>query len=880
MSDIQAVLENRTGNHLMPFLWYAGESPETVCRALESIRSSGIRGVTLENRGGNWFNTERWWTMLERVFAKAEELGMEVWMLDDSHVATGSANDTLKQPENARFRPKNLRVEAVDVVGPQYGALYLPNLAEGEAVVEAIAYRRDEERGVCLRGPVELTGWADGLLPIELGEGLWRVFFVVQAAPERQGFWSNYITMLSKESCRHLIDEVHEKMYARCGRHFGKVFRGFFSDEPGFGNCNGEYDEHFKNNRLGNLKQLVAWWEDMPGRLAAELGEDLESVRLNLPALWDAVEGESERYQLAYMNVITRLWRDNFTMPIGDWCRAHGVEYIGHYVEDETAHLHMGFGCGHFMRTMDGQDMAGIDFVLNEMTPGITTLVHTRGFGKDTYGPSAFYQYALGRMGSSLANHNPRMKGRLMAEVMGGYGWTAGLAVMRALFNHSLANGVNYFVPHAFSMVVPTCFQAAAKRDDSDFSTLPPGYCMTFLPPSFDGAGFNPQYRGFARLVAHIQRTAELMTGGTHLADAAVFYNAECDWMDAGTQDISEVAMALTRGNLDFDFLSLDMLHNAEVRDGRLWESGVSFSCLVLPGTAVIPAELLDLLERFADAGLPVVMTDQRPMRTEKGADLRLADARFRLVPSAELASCVKGICAPHLPMAAAPELRFYCLRMADGTERVLFLNEGMHEVETVVGKPVAGAAALYDPWTNRCFRPEETAAGVRLKLRPQQLLVLCFGVEPADVPAFRYDLPPLAEMPLEYTLHARGAGETEKRLVGKGTAEALQRILRQETRACAEYFYEAEMDCDRDCEVLQVPATGDCTTLLVNGKEVGTDFGTPCVFDVRGLLKAGRNRIAIVTADNPSYADRFPLSYGQKMPLQPHGIVKAIRLG
>ena len=57
MEKWQAVLENRTGNHLMPFLWYAGESPETVCRTFEAIRASGIRGVTLENRGGNWFNS-------------------------------------------------------------------------------------------------------------------------------------------------------------------------------------------------------------------------------------------------------------------------------------------------------------------------------------------------------------------------------------------------------------------------------------------------------------------------------------------------------------------------------------------------------------------------------------------------------------------------------------------------------------------------------------------------------------------------------------------------------------------------------------------------------------------------------------------------------
>ena len=883
MDDLKAALENRTANHLMPFLWYAGEPPEMLCRALESIRASGIRGVTIEDRGGDWFNTERWWALLERLFAKAEELGMEVWLLDDSHVPTGCANGTLKLPENAHLRPKNLRAEAVDVVGPQYGALYLPPLAEGESLLEAVAYRRDETTGACLPGPVALGGAEDGLLPVALGEGLWRVFFVIHAAPERQSFWSHYITMLSKESCRHLIDEVYEKMYAHCGRHFGKTFKGFFSDEPGFGNCNGEYDEHFKRNRLGSLKQLVAWWDDMPERLATETGDSREEVVQNLPALWSDVQSVSARYRLAYMNIITCLWRENFTQQIGEWCRAHGVLYIGHYLEDETAHLNMGFGCGHLLRTMDGQDMAGIDFVLNQLVPGLTRLPHVREDDETARDNAAFYQYTLGRLGSSLAAHNPRMKGRLMAEVMGGYGWTAGLATMRAICNHCLANGVNYFVPHAFSMVVPSCFRESAARADLDSSTLPPGYCTTFLPPSFDGAGFNPQYRAFAQLVAHVQRTAELLDSGAHIPDAAIFYNAECDWLDADAQDMTKSAMALTRANLDFDFLSLDMLQNAEVRNRRLWESCVSFSCLVLPGASTMPSALLDVLTRFAEAGLPILMTDRRPTRTEKGADARLADSRFRVVSTADLPTCVKGVCPPHLKMQPAPELRFHCLRTQDGRERVVFLNEGFHELQTVVEKPVAGAALIYDPWSNRLFRPEETADGVRLLLRPQQLLVVFFGMAAGDYPPFRYELPAMQEIPLEFTLFARAAGETERRRVGKGTAEALQHELRKATRACAEYCYEADFVCDREYTVLEVPATGDCTTLVVNGEEVGTDFGTPCTFNVQGRLRSGRNRITLVTADNPSYADRFPVEqggWGLKLPLQPHGLARSIRLG
>ena len=888
MEELQRVLQDRTQNHFMPFLWYAGEKPEVVCRTLEEIRASGIRGITLENRGGNWFNTQRWWDLLEKVFAKAEQLGMEVWMLDDSHVGSGSANDTLKLPENEKFRPKNLRIEAMDVVGPQYGAAFLPKMTEAESLVSAVIFKRNPDTGVCYGEGRDVTAEAiDGLLPLELSEGgLWRIYFVVNADPKCQGFWYYYVSMLSKDSCRHLIDEVLEKMYQHCGQHFGKTFKGFFTDEPGFGNCNGEYDEHCRKNCLGNFKYLVAWWDDMPSRLAKELGESEENVMRNIAALWDDIDGKSDRYRLAYMNVITGLWRENYTMQVGDWCRAHNVQYIGHYLEDDTAHLCMGFGCGHLLRTMDGQDMAGIDYVLNQITPGITSLSHTKGFGKDTYNDSRFYVYTLPRLGSTLAHHNSRMKGRYMAELMGAYGWSAGLSVMRYLFNHSMVNGVNYYVPHAFSMVVPSCFKKGEERNDTDLSSLPPGYCMTFLAPSFHGAGFNPQYGGFARLVAHVQRISDLLLTGRRTPDVAVYYNAESFWMDTEKETMTDAITELVRANLDVEVLSLDMLRNAEVQNGRLSESGISCNCLVIPAAKIIPSELSELILRFAKEGLPIVFVDKIPQKTELGEDLRLQKqsklegARLSCVPLNECPQTVKAICPPFVKFSdVCKDLQYYTLAKDDGSVLVLFMNEGFTEIDVMVDKPVKGGAVLYDSWNNKAFAPLDNGDAIRLKLRPQQLLAVWFGVEGANYPAFKYDLPEMKETPLQFTVYMQEAGKAEKEYLC-GPAEPCNLLKEMKmTRACATFFYEADFYCDGEYTVLEVPATGDFTALSINGEEVGADFGPSCVFDISGKLKQGKNHITIVTEDNPSYVDREK-EYGTKLPLQPHGIAKNIKLG
>jgi len=59
------------------------------------------------------------------------------------------------------------------------------------------------------------------------------------------------------------------------------------------------------------------------------------------------------------MDVISRLYAQNFTDQIGAWCRAHQVEYIGHVLEDNGNHARLGAGAGHFFRALGGQDMSG-----------------------------------------------------------------------------------------------------------------------------------------------------------------------------------------------------------------------------------------------------------------------------------------------------------------------------------------------------------------------------------------------------------------------------------------------------------------------------------------------------------------------------------------
>lgn len=879
-------------NHLRPFLWYANEPPAMVCQALETLRQAGIAEAILENRGGDWFGTDRWWEMLNAALAFAQEKGMRLWLIDDSHVATGSANDSLGRPENAKYRPLNLRLDAMDWVGELHGALRLPLLKEGERLLQVLAMPVDEETGEILPEPIDLTGEErDGLLPLSLPDRRWRIYFVLQAAPEAAGFFSRYITMLNRESCRHLLREVHEKVYLHCGKYFGNAFAGFFSDEPSFGNCNGEYDFEFTANRIGELfRRILAWDPSMPARLAAELHLPERQVTLLLPALWDEIREASPRLRLAYMNVVTRLWRENFSQQLGEWCHAHGVEYIGHVLEDQGAHMRLGFGCGHFFRAMAGQDMAGWDIVLAQMIPhGLN------GFHFEPRGlvPERFYQYTLPKLAASLAHHVPRMKNRALCEVMGGYGWNAGVSLMKYLFSFCLANGTGEFVPHAFSLFPPECFKTSAREKDMDFSSAPPGYCLTYMPPTYHARGFNPQYPAIVQMFHFVQRTAQLLEHGLHRPDVALYYAAEADWLhDGKEQDMDEVAAALTRANLDFDFLDHDLLCGKEARvdeKGALCLHQEAYRALVLPFSTRYPASLLRRLKQFVKGGLPVVFLKGLPQEwVEDGERGETSPPSHATEDTSGFLSCsleelplTLAKCR-HLHFSqAAPTLRLYSVAYPTGGGRILFLNEGRQTLDLQVSlEEFQEGVNLYDPWKNRRYAPERPQQDtLRLRIAPLQLLAAEYGAAKMDSPCakFFYDDTPFASLPLKFDIYYREVTEKEFTLLRQKSAPV--NLLQEEnlTRACGEYRYVTTWVCSNpeEIHVLRVHQCGDCLRLVVNGTPLPWECGPNACFDLRGLVKKGENHLELYAADSPAYADRFQGSgreFGVRLPLQPHG--------
>jgi hypothetical protein len=902
------VLKGNEGNYMLPFYWQHGDHTDTIPREVRRIYESGARAFCVESRPHKDFCGEGWWRDMDLIIREAEALGMKVWILDDDHFPTGHAGGMIakKHPE---LRKWQLTERHIDVAGPLEDAILLveperddqkllgvwayPRLGGvDEAGTDAADAQEDEVFGGktpgpedgysypedCVNRPVELTEGVDGgYLHFSLPEGLWRVFFFYKT--RRGTNKPDYIDMLSEESVRVLIDTVYESHYEHYGKYFGNTVAGFFSDEPLFGNdwaAPHSVDMGFYDHRLGMPGLALPWNDRIVDMMREALGEDPVPL---FPALWFGLGSVTGEVRHAYMDAATKLYRDCFTRQLGDWCEAHGVQYIGHIIEDMNAHGRLGCSSGHYFRALDGQHMGGIDIVLHQIIPGISDHIHTySSFGND--GDPAFFHYVLGKLCSSFARVNTRAEGRAMCEVFGAYGWAEGTPLMKWLLDYLLVRGVNHFVPHAFSPAFP----------DPD------------CPPHFGAADKDPQFEGFSRLMKYGNQAAHLLSGAESLAEVAILYHADAEWANpCGRAMFTQVpAKVLYDRHIDYDILPADCFVPGTGSDvypavpkavpdecGRGRSDGAGsmgfgvgnafYRCLVVPYSELLPEKLDGALEELEKAGVPVIrMTeDMKGSELVKAVDAALGRRRVY----------VDG---------RFPKLRVSCLR--EGTTQICMpVNESVTgTVKTKVRvKSVLPAEALEGSSRAAALRLDllndetvscpletvciggETYHEFDLELSPYQscIIVIDRATELPEIAA-PAALKPVERPELTFDIEAAGYEEPDKFgpvATGVRASELFNiNAAGRDPAFSGRLRYTARFELGDDLPerlATDLGSVGQTARMRLNGIDLGIRVCPPYRFDLTRAIKKGDNVMEIVVSNTLANAVRDGFSYFLAIP-------------
>ncbi len=849
---IQQLLNDQGENYILPFFWQHGEDEAVLRDYVRAIHDSNIGAVCIESRPHLEFGQDKWWHDVDIIMDECKKYGMKVWILDDKHFPTGYANGILEQEAGPELHRKHLYFNAMEFCGPMAGATLDVKSYAKKAINPMAALRSggiggfgmgddrklfDDDTLVAVVAapvadctvcgdPVDITDRvdADGILHWDVPGGMWKLWIVYTS--HNLGSRNNYIHMIDPRSCAKQIEAVYEPHWAHYKDEFGKTLVGFFSDDISFYNMEG-----FGLNPPNIGGDMPLPWS---GDVEAALTERFGDWKPLLPMFWygftDAKLVSALRF--TYMDTVTKLVRDAFSNQIGDWCKAHGVEYIGHTIDENEFHSRMGMGLGHFFRCMDGQTMGGIDAIGGQVYPGGDNYSTERRDGESDH-------FTLAKLAASHGVIDPNKHGNAMCEVFGAFGWGESIRTMKYITDHFTINGINRFVPHAFS---------------------PKPYPDPDCPPHFYAHGHNPLYRAFGELMLYMNRVSHLISGGVHLAPVAMLYHAESEW--AGDyMATNKPGRAMHEAQIDFDILPCDVFalrerfHTA-LNGSTLTVNTQNYQVLVIPYAQYITREVADFIAEAQTAGFPVWFINGLPEGICGSVEPIPAHVAHCPVVSLEqlVAKLTENAYTDAKNDTAFPRLRIYHYRHEDED---LYLLANMDTAETYHGRltlPVSGIPALYDAKAN-VLRPVSYAAvdggvEVEITLPAYNGVIITFNV--GDAPLVEAPRAEGRAVVLDGQWTVSACRSKAYPGFGKGinvdAAGGFRGYQTIDPDFSGFVAYETQVEL-KGAKSLLLENVSDCVELFVNGKSLGVQYCPPFLYDLSGVAVDGLNTIRIEVA-------------------------------
>lgn len=822
---VKELLKGNSGDYIFPFFWQHGETEEMLRKMMKVIDEANCKSVCIESRPHPDFCGPKWWQDMDIILDEARNRNMKVWILDDSHFPTGFANGAVEKAPLELHRQSILtsfkqydgkeREITINLTREFPPGLNLKNL--GAFIMtrfvanSKIKYDDDQilsvtaikDTGEVINLPFTNTGVVKWKKP----EGNYKVY--VTGLSRNYGIHKNYINMTSHDSCRILIDTVYETHWEHYKDDFGKTIAGFFSDEPELGN--GLYQTGA--NRLGENVDLP-FSPEVAEELEKTLGENWKN---EIIYLWNNdFPKRAAHVRLAYMNVITKLVRKNFSEQIGSWCQEHGVQYIGHVIEDNNSHTRTGMSLGHYFRGLNGQHMSGIDDIGGQVLPQGEDLEVKTVFGKRD---GEFYHFTLGNLGASAAAIEPHKQGNAMCEIFGNYGWFEGLRLEKYLAEHFMVRGINHFVPHAFT---------GKEFPDPD------------CPPHFYAQGHNPQYRHFGKLVEYMNRVCTLISNGHRDSKVAVLYNAEFEWMGE-SMEIQKPLRKLYEAQILCDTIPYDVFTEKDryqtTITNTLHVNKQEYEVLVVPKTQFITKEMKEV---FDSLPIPVLFVEKSPVLLDDPSSIQ-----YKTVSLENLAQEVKKCLSSSITIQPASTY-VRVLEYTNDTKVYYFFNESNYTYRGTVNLDLSNYFE-YDAWANKVY----ACSGNELVLEPNKGRLFVEGK--ADGRSVSSRIEPKGEKQQLIHFERRVVFEMKYPNFSASTITTVPEDYGQVNPDFAGIIrYEKEIEVnDFKQVILEITDAYEGVEVFVNGKSLGIQIVPNFLYDLTSSLNTGKNQLAIEVATN-----------------------------
>ena len=291
------------------------------------------------------------------------------------------------------------------------------------------------------------------------------------------------------------------------------------------------------------------------------------SLRKFLPSLWHDLGAFDRKVRFDYRDFIREQNAIVFFGRSRQWCRDHGVQLIGHVIEDHQQD----------MRRLECLDVPGFDQIINHWYDRV---------------PDVYWRQP--KMASSVAHYGGSRNDLALVEHFAATGWRTGLTELKRIVDWTTAMGINQIVAVGFDTQSPPVWEVA---------------------PEFWLHGKNPQWPYHNACQTAVNRMTMLMRGGRHVAPAIVLDTTESEWVKWGTKlgwdhpacdDLWRTCRAMSQAQIDYDLIPYDVFTDA-VRtrfDGdRIHIGQDGTRAVIVPDVEFIPATVLERLRAFCEAG-------------------------------------------------------------------------------------------------------------------------------------------------------------------------------------------------------------------------------------------------------------------------------------
>ena len=509
-------------------------------------------GLETEYLGDEWFE------LINACAGEGDKLGMETWLYDEDRWPSATAGGMVtKDPQN---RIKYIRFHKAL---PEEFVFDESVIAAFAADVDGIAFTNKRRLCPSSYSPEAVAGKTV----------LWFGIEEMNASTFYNGY--TYADTMRRETTEEFIRLTHERYRKACGDSFGKSIKGIFTDEPHRGSVMCGFQ---LSNAQGGY--LTPYTEKLFDRFTDTYGYDLRDY---LPELFLYKDGEKvSPVKWQYMELLQRLFLENYLTPLADWCHENDMVLTGHLLQEDslTSQADM---IGSVMRGYECMDYPGIDIL-------------TKGN----------FNYKVAKQLQSVGRQTN--KPWLLSELYGCTGWEYTFADHKRMGDWQALLGINLRCHHLSWYTM----EGEAKRD---------------YPASIHYQ--SAWYKNYRYVEEYFARLAVALKDGAPCCDVLVVHPIESAWsvihaewskilsteqpdVKAIETDFKAMCQMLLDHQVDFDYGDEDILArlgSVEVQNGVpiLKVGCASYKTIVLGSMLTMRSSTLDLIRRFIECGGRVI---------------------------------------------------------------------------------------------------------------------------------------------------------------------------------------------------------------------------------------------------------------------------------